>query len=281
MYGLFAFILSSFLVLGQVQAQNKAPAKSPKGTVLNDGAIVYQAPSFDAPVLGYLKAGNSYFISTKLFEGAFYKILVKKVVMGYIADTDISTDRKTVKAMNEQRTQEKKEFEAETAGPQKPFSMSQFGGLGFRNLSYRERTMGGMKKANVPLIGMTLFGPGMIGLETQFNLLMSSGAPDYYEKITGKQSSGFLLITDLTFETVFPQSPNVMTNIGFGPMLRYNKYNVQIGTQPYSLEDAAVGFVIGCGGAVRMGKVALRADFKYHHEATQYWGAQASLLYGW
>lgn len=285
MFGLFAFVLSSLIALSPIFAQAqavKAQNKAPVGTVLNDGAIVYKAPSFDAPVLGYLKSGKTYSISSKLFEGAFYKILVKKGVIGYIADTDISTNKKTIETMKDAREQAKKEFEAEQTGrPAKSFAQSQFGGLGYRFLDYRERTLGGMKKGHVPMIGMSLFGPGMfLGVESAFNVLMSSGAPDYYKEITGQATSGFLLLMDMTFETVFPQSQNVVTHIGFGPMLRYNKYNVQIGTTPYSLEDATIGLVLGVGGAVRMGRVALRGDLKYHHEVTQYWGAQLSLQYG-
>lgn len=285
MFGLFAFVLSSLLAITPAVAQKAAPTTAqkaaPKGTVLNDGAIVYKAPSFDAPVLGYLRAGKTYSISSRLFSGAFYKILVKKGVMGYIADTDISTDQKTVKAMKEERAKAEKQYEMEADSlKRKPFDQMQFGGLGYRLLQYRESVLGGMKKGSVPLIGMSIFGPALMGIDSQLNILMSGGAPEYYKTQTGNSTSGFLLIADLLLETVFPQSPSVVTHFGFGPMLRHHKYNLQIGSTPKIAQGTSLGAVFSLGGAIRIGKAAVRGEVIYHHELSQYLGYQASIEYG-
>ena len=70
--------------------------------VINDGALVYKAADFDAPVLGHLRAGGTYQISVKTI-GAFYQIKVRDNLFGYVSDVDVKpigsdSGKKTAKA---------------------------------------------------------------------------------------------------------------------------------------------------------------------------------------
>ncbi len=260
------------------------------GIVVNEGAIIYKQPNFDSEVLAYAQAGKKLEMSSKLFEGAFYKVRLKPGVMGYIADSDIrppkagkhraEDDEKKEKAFDKRRKENVRK---------KPFSVTQYVGLAALQANFKERTMDRQPTDRLTLMGMKLFGPNLIfeGLTvSEINFLVSTSAPKYYEQATGRPASGFILIGDFLFQTTFLLSPSSMASIGFGPMIRYNKFDVQLTNQStgsvsqFSLEDIAFGVALSAGLGLRLGPTALRLEAKYHYEYASYFGYGAALQYG-
>lgn len=260
-------------------AQN-AKNESPKGRIINDGAIVYTQSNFDSPVANYLKVGQVLPMSTKLFDGAFYKVLYAKGKMGYVADNDIQPlwKKATSGSGNKKKTVVTKQSE-EKPRKKRPMSLTQFVGVSFLQMDYKEETMGRELSEGRTFFGAKLTGPDLVisGMTvTEVNFLFSQGAPSYYQKYTGRSATGLIFIGDFLFETVFPQGPNSVFFIGFGPMFRYSKFNLQLvngaTATPYSAEDMALGAVFNTGAAVRLGNVALRAEARYNWEKQRYFG---------
>lgn len=278
--GLILFLNFFFMQVASAQQQKK---ENPKGRILNDEAIVYTQPNFDSAVLAYLKAGTIVPMSTRIFEGAFYKILYAKGKTGYIADSDIrSLSKKAASEASKKKSSPKQAESEETAEKprkKKPMSMTQFAGLNITQMDYKEETMGRTFKEPRMFYGVKLFGPDIVFsgyTVTEVNFIFSPGAPSYYEKHTGRSASGLIFIGDFLLQTVFPQGSNGLISFGFGPMFRYSKFNLQLdnaGTiTPYAAEDMALGAVFNLGAAVRLGNVALRAEARYNWEKTKYFG---------
>ena len=253
-----------------------APAgnSASRGFVLHDGAAVYQKADFDSSVIAYLQAGKIFEISGKTF-GAFYRIRVKPGMIGYIADSDIKSSRKknqeaAAEAANAPAKKKKKH----------PFGFTQYAGLEFAYVNYREDTMGIKPTASLTFVGAKLSGPNLVvsgAMTTDVNFLLSYGAPSYYSQTTGNSAAGWIFISDFLFVTNFPQGRNALLYSGFGPMLRYSKFDVQLGKAQYSLEDMALGAVFTAGLGLRAGRFALRSEIQYYWEKMQYYGGALAL----
>jgi hypothetical protein len=111
--------------------------------------------------------------------------------------------------------------------------------------------------------------------------LFSPSAPKYYEDITKKSAGGFIFIADFLFQTAVPRGKDVMTFYGFGPMLKYSHFNLEVpdGTRTlnYAADDMSVGAVFNLGLGFRISRVAMRLDAKYYWEKVQYYGFGANV----
>lgn len=261
-----------------------------RGVVVSENAIAYEAPSFDSKMIGSVKLGAQFLMSEKLYGGAFYKVQVQKGRFAYVADTDIrpldskgepipleSTTKKPKKTEVAPVTQEESK---KPNKPQLPFAFTQYGGVSIQQVGYKEGTMGATPTANLNFVGIKLTGPdlvveGMFVTEMNFNFYLN--APDYYSSATNRPASGHIMLADFQFMTVGPRGPDVLTFYGFGPLLRWSKYNLQLDYgagdfRSYQAEDLALGAIFSLGGALRLGPMALRGELRYHWEQKQYFG---------
>jgi len=277
----FCVMMFSMAFFGTFRAQ----AQSQKAVIINQGALVYTEADFDAPVLTELSAGQIFNISLKQ-KGPFYKIRIKKGVVGWIADNDLRVAKggklPPLKAADKEKTPEAKE--EKNRFPEKKrvrsFYASRYRGPLFSYLTYSEKTMGKERHHNMNFVGARVAGPNTMfsgDLRTDAEFLFHSGAPDYYQKYTGYPASGWIFITDFIFETASPQSKWHMTTFGFGPMFKYTHYQtslLQNGREvAYSLDDMTLGAVFDVGLHFRILETyALRFNVKYYWEKTQYWG---------
>lgn len=249
-----------------------------KAQVINEGAAVYQSDDFDSPVVENLKAGQVFDISSQKYSDAFYKIRVRKGVIGYIADTDVRTKAQAI----EQKKSKKKEKKAKAEKKEKnklPFLLTQYVGLQYAQIYFREDTMGLKPTANLGFFGLQIAGPDMVVAGpgyTVLNVLFHQGAPKYYETATGKEANGMIFLLDFLFQTVNPLGENAMSFYGLGPLFKYSKFNVTLldGSTPksYSMTDATLGAVFNLGAGLRVGDAALRLEWQYYWEKMQYWG---------
>jgi hypothetical protein len=250
-------------------------AQSQKAIVINEGALVYKAGDFDAPVLTRLKAGQIYDISLKT-NGPFYKIRIKPGVLGWIADTDVRVGKGTKGKTNLKKDAKKPDKKKRI----RSFYGSRYRGPVFSYLTYNENTMGDLRSQNMPFYGVKVAGPNTMfsgDFRTDAEFLFHVGAPGYYEKGTGYPASGWVFLTDFIFETALPQSKWHMLTFGFGPMFKYSHYEVTLLQNAkqvsYSLDDMTLGAVFDLGLSFRIvDTYALRFNLKYYWEKTKYWG---------
>ncbi len=118
---------------------------------------------------------------------------------------------------------------------------------------------------------------------TDANLLMHFGAPDFYSDATGKSSEGLILIGNFLLQTTFPQGKSRIFFYGFGPMLKYTHYALQVpdgvDSKTYNADDLNLGAVFNLGYSFRVSDLSLHFDAKYYWEETSYYGLGLNL--GW
>lgn len=289
MFGLF--VRSLVLLFLGLTAMATEPAVNPyvQARIINQGASVYKEPDFDSPVLGQVALGKVFEVYPKL-QGAFYRIKVGKT-LGYIADNDIQFVKTgaggkivPVKAPPKESKQKKRK-QAEIK-KRRPFAATRYVGLSYLTNYFKEETLDGKRSEAGSYFGLKMSGPD-VALEgeipSEINVQFHSGAPSYYQSLTGVDSGGFIFMMDMQFLSVSTLSPMVLSWIGFGPMFRYSKFAVGLKdpstgkTTAYNAEDMAIGAVFSLGLGLRLGNLALRPEFKYYWEKQMYYGAGASL----
>lgn len=278
---LFLFLLSTSVCWAQKKAyQYRA------GTLV-DGVPVYRNAHFDSPVIATLPGGKVYDVSSKTFNGAFYRIRVKPGVIGYVSDVDIKplfpvAGKKNEGSKKSQQQPEKKEKK------KRPFEFTRYGGLQYSLIEFTEDTMGDKRKDQIGFFGIKLSGPDLMVdgyFPTDVNILFHDGAPPYYEKLTGNSTEGWILLMDFLWESYFPHGKNSLTFLGFGPLFKFSRFNVSLTdpltstTTDYSLQDMSLGAVFNAGVALRWEPVALRGELQYYWEKQTYWGASLALQF--
>lgn len=255
-------------------------AQAQQATIINDGAMVYQDADFDAPVIDTLKRGAVHNIS-KGKKGPFYKIRVKAGSVGWIADSDLKLG--VVKLPNSKQIKEEREVRERR---KRPFFAARYRGPTFEYINYTEDTLGKERSAGLLFYGIKFNGFHTVldgDIYTDANIIFHSGAPTYYADYTKKSADGFIFMANFLLQTTLPQSKWHMAYYGFGPMLKYSNFALQVpsGTKTlnYTAADMAVGALFDLGLAFRFGGLSLRTDAKYYWERSQYYGFGINL--GW
>jgi len=275
---LFLFFFSSLSLAQQKAYQYRA------GT-LEDGVQVYKDANFDSPVIATLPGGKVYDVSAKIINGAFYRIRVKPGMIGYVSDADVKPLFPA--AGGKQGGDKKSEFHIDKK-KKRPFEFTRYAGFQYSLIEFTEDTMGDKRKDQLGFFGAKLSGPDLMvdGMfPTDVNFLFYYGAPDYYEKLSGNSTDGWILLMDFLWESYFPQGKNALTFVGFGPMFKFSRFNVSLTdpvtakTTDYSLQDMSLGAVFNLGVALRWEPVALRGELQYYWEKQTYWGASLALQF--
>jgi hypothetical protein len=260
-----------------------------RAQTISEEVPVYRDADFDSPVIATLPEGKTFEVSHRKFNEAFFRLRVKPGVLGYVSDADVKTffasgEKKAGKV----RKKSQKPDEPQDKKAQRPFQFTQYGGFQYAMIQYQEDTMGDRRKEDLGFFGAKISGPNLIiegEIPTEMNFLFHYGAPSYYEKLTGKPADGWILLMDFLFQNYYPQSKNTMAFFGFGPVLKYSKFNATL-TDPttgkasdYNLEDFSFGAVFNAGAAVRFRQMALRAEAQYYWEKMSYLGLSLSLQF--
>jgi hypothetical protein len=246
---------------------------------------IYRDADFDSPIIAHLSSGKTYEISRKKFNQAFYRIRFQPSLLGYVSDADV----RVVSAPRAGTTPGVTALPTKTTGAKqiKPFQYTQYAGLQLSSVNYLEETMAGKREENLSFFGVKVSGPNVVvagEMPTELNVLFYLGAPAYYQRITGRNADGWILLMDFRFQNYYPQSKNTLLFGGFGPLVKYSKLNLGLGdaatkVTSYSAEDLVLGGVFNVGLAQRLGRVALRGEAQYFWEKTRYLGLGLSLQF--
>lgn len=192
-------------------------------------------------------------------------------------------NKKKNKESSKDQSEKENKNKSESSRKQKPFEFTKYRGFELAQIGFKEDTMSLDPKENILFYGFR-----MSGVDTLFeggyldsHILAHFGAPSYYEKGTGQSAEGFILLMDFKWQSLFPQGPNTLLFFGFGPMLRFSKFSVGLNNgsqkEAYDLIDLNVGASFNLGLAQRIGQVALRGEWQYYWEKTQYNGFALSV----
>lgn len=273
--GLLAFLcLLLFPLITWAQAQ--------QATVIQEGALVYQAADFDAPIIATLKRGAVYSVSTKV-KGPFYKIRLKPGTVGWVADVDVRPGIiKLAPAVSEKKVNKQKEEEKNL--PKRPFSETRYRGPTFDYVNFTENTLGEGRSDYLLFYGIKFNGFNTViegEIYTEGNILFHVGAPKYYSEVTKRGADGFIIFADFLLQAVAPQGKKRLFYYGFGPMFKYSHFNLELpsGTKTVShvADDMSIGAVFNLGYAFRIGRMSLRTDAKYYWEKEAYPGLGLNL----
>ena len=274
------------------EAMAAEPQKANRAKILTEGALVYEKADYDSSVLGTLKAHQIYEVSQKSFAG-FHRIRVGNKI-GYIDQSDLQplnfTFESEAKAnkvsQKSKKSKNKKLQEAQAPRRKRPFALSRFVGPAIASVNFTENTMGSKLSEAETFYGVKLSGTDILiegDINTEINLMFHSGAPGYYETYTGQAGSGWTFLTDFQLQNVSTLSPIAIGIFGFGPMFRFSKFDVALRdagvTTAYAATDMVLGVAFSLGLGVRLGTVALRSEYKYYWEKTQYSGLTAALQF--
>jgi len=254
-----------------------------------EGTPVFEQPDFDSKPSFNLHEGQKIEVSQRVFPaknkmGTFHRIRTEDGKVGFVTDAEY-TPGDVKKPKTKDIKSEASQAKIEKPKHQRPFSLTRYRGPTLDYVGYREQTLGFNPMANIVFYGFRAVGPDLLvdgDMVTEFNVNVFPGAPPFYQEATNNTASGWILHMDAIFESAFAQTSEVLTYIGFGPMFKYDHYNVSLTTSkntPYAIEDMNVGAVFNVGFGVRLGKNCLRTEFKYNWEKTQYWGLGTSLLF--
>lgn len=294
-------LVTVFFAVPMVFAQNQW-AKA-----IGEYPYVYAQPDFNAPVLAELERGKNYVISKQKFSELFYKVSVKPGLVGYVSDVEVQVQGQ-VSASGVQshaggpqaskailQTKKKVAKQQVSVSPskpdnRKPFYATRYRGVIVENMSYAEDTMSKHRTES-----LTFFGYRVSGFNTMFSGEMSTdasilvffGAPKYYQEITGQPATGWILHTDFTFDTLYPQGKNHLISYGFGPMFKYShivtslKNTTNAYSTDYPMDDMNLGVLLRLGIAFRINNMAIKSDVKYYMEAQRYLAFNLSALFAY
>ena len=263
--------------------------KGSSATVIVDGAAVYKGPSFDSPIIDYLQMGKKITAKKKVVKGAggfgsFYKVKVGRSKIGYMSDVEVSVSGKKGPELSDTKDEGIFKTEDPKDPPKRlePIYFTRYIGVSLGAFNFTEVVdKKEVLQSSVTAFGLKMSGPGALfdGPPIDFNLSFVASAPAHHEQFT-KESSGFILITDILMVIPLKESGAFMAYVGFGPMLLYSKYTMTLadGTGPIDSQEINAGLAGSGGIAVRFGRSFLvKLEGKYYYEENQYFGGGAAM----
>lgn len=282
------FLVSLVLIFtNSLWAQGRPPVV--KARVVTEGAMVYEAPSFDSEPLARLARDTQVLLINRREGLAFFRIRLADRRVGYITDLDVEFEGKRPPegAPSQQSVSpppsdpflDAAEYESgasELDSHNQSFEWERLVGIRSSWIAFKERTMGSEPRSDLQTLGVVWRGPGWIDFAAYADLgfLLTTQAPSYYGKTLGEDPRGWSGWTYLLFSTSSQLSSRAQMVYGFGPFLRTSQWRItaQSGSGPRSYDalDVKIGGMGSWGVAYRFKPFALRGDFQYWWEATQY-----------
>ncbi|MFN8791503.1 MAG: SH3 domain-containing protein [Bdellovibrionales bacterium] len=252
-----------------------------KATVMAQESYVYRQPDFDAEIIATVKQGEVYEISNAP-QGPFFRIRLKDRRLGWISSVDVKSGqvkgrptKKKAGPLNS-HVQEKRELGR--------FFRKRWQGPRVELLNWREKTLGRVREDQLTLIGWGWTGPrtfseGPFYMDSAVTLAWD--APDYYERVTGQSSSGWILKLQTALLRPRPWGENLLLLYGVGPVLTFSHFETSLilnGRRVrYNLDDLTLGLAIPLGISYRWGTSAWTAWYRFYWEKQ----IQSSFSLGW
>lgn len=257
--------------------------------------MVFEEPTFDAPVVRYLAKGKPVFVSLKAYGDArgvrFFKVKLDASHVGYVAMIDVEVKSQTkyidvdaVKKPGHKRAPavaEKAERFDEEKEPRSPFVVSRYLGASFGLIDYADSIGGNEYRESTSFFGLKLDGPGLpLQTVTEANVLLHVGAPSFYGPYSAGTPAGYAILADFLLMLPMVSNEYAAGYILAGPLLSYSAWGVNPGGSNQNLTDLSVGLSLAIGAGVRYEGVAFRLEYKYMIADHTQKGLQAAVQVG-
>lgn len=248
-------------------------------SVVIDGAIIYSAPNFDAPVMTYLREGQKINISQKLF-GAFYRVELGKSQTGYISDIDVKVPGKEFTPQGPFADDES----ASVSHAFSPRSLLENVYLGVTGgYVYYSEPLGAMPPLDpIEVYGLKASGPGIVldgPFVVDFTVKAFLRVPSYYQEITEIEPTGYGVFADTVIVLPYESWLGLKSYYGLGVHFLYTDYTLTRSGKtllPKELKAGAVGLV---GLGLTLGRFGVKIEGKGYYDRSLYGGWEASLQY--
>ncbi|MDZ4661758.1 MAG: SH3 domain-containing protein [Pseudomonadota bacterium] len=252
-----------------------------------EGAMIYEKASFDAAVITYLPINKKVTVSKKTY-GPFYRIKVKKGIVGYISDVDIEMALGSKKLEpnnpNVGMFAENPKSDPESPGVEfkknkKPLEEATVMGLGVSMVNYTEDVFGQQDRSAI----VTMFGLKLTGSDFILPTLMDIGIsfalspPSYYADGSATTPSGYLLIADTLLILPFMGGDDLIAYVGLGPFINYSSFKIVLANQLLKLDLLKLGAEAMVGLGFRIEKVVFKVEGKYYYDKDSYFGGTVGI----
>lgn len=260
----------------------KKQSSNQSAVIKVEGAMIYENASFDAAVITYLPIGKKVTISKKTY-GPFYRIKVKKGVIGYISDVDLEIKAGSGKSKDgDPKTQmlaeQEKTENAESQGGEeftrskKPLEEATVMGLGVTLLNYSEHIFGQNPSANMTMYGLKLTGTDlMVPTLMDIGISFALSPPSYYSSGSEAAPSGYLIIADSLLVMPFMGGEDLIAYLGFGPFLNYSSIKIVLANQLLKMDLLKLGAEGMIGVGFRTGTAVIKIEGKYFYDSESYY----------
>lgn len=283
LYSLFITIVSSQLSAAQ------------KAWVITDGALVYKDANFDAPVLGYLQSNKKVLVSNRKTNG-FFKIKLKKGIVGFVSDADIKPLGKTItknsasadSSMDQIKKNRKKRRK-------KPPLAKSFGGMSFSYFMYADSKVldkDGSGEQKYTSSGATNF----LGIKYtspitlvkapyiwDHSLRFTLGTPDLYRDLSFSNPDTFILAYDSTliYSLKWDRKKKRQLYFGAGLSIVYTdfKFFEVVSAIPVmsNSTETRIGLVVLAGYLFDMSSYVIKAEPRLYLDKENYVGIDLSI----
>jgi hypothetical protein len=252
-----------------------------EATVIIDGAIVYKSASFDAPMINYLREGQTIQVSQKVY-GPFYRVAMSPTTIGYISDVDVKVKGREFLAGGANKSMDRDEDNTDVAVNLRPILETVYFGVGYGSLYYTE-PLGGQEPIDIlTTYSLKATGPGMVldgPFTVDFSMKIFNKVPEYYSLLSSTVPEGLGVYADTVIVLPFAEWNWGALYYGGGMELLYTDYKITRDNTSLSMKEAKLGFVGLLGLALRWSGLVLKAETKGYYDQSAYGGWEISLQY--
>lgn len=245
-----------------------------------DGTTIYDQPTFDAPSVAYLNAGDRLKVGTK--QGAFYPLIAKDLRILYVPDHLVQVDGQKVLGV-EAKSQE--DIESSTVSGQS----KKYFGLSFAMGTYADAVERIEGSAEQSLIGARYSMPAKyfsFPFTYDFNFLYTLSTPKIYDEMSLKATTGSVMFfnADLVYPFWRKNAWKMQAYLGSGIFINYVSIdnvvqrNASNNLISVPIEEARVGGDVLLGVSFRISKMIYKAEYKYFLDKKNYYQLVNSLM---
>ena len=244
--------------------------KSIKVFVFSKSAIVHGRPNFDSEVIAKFSKGSKILGAVKKTAGTdgfglFHKVRLKKGVYGYVIDTSFA-GFKADGLFNKPQKTKRKGFFSKRARSEKSRSSKapRSIGLSYALSNYKLKTSNQELKTRASFYGLKYTGLWNNKFPIDVSLMYSSNASDLFKSVAF-ESSGFVLLMDLTTFFTLYKAKSYMAYLNLGGLASYYSFNFNLigDTQARESSKTSIGYVAGLGVAFNINSFILRTEARY------------------
>lgn len=247
-------------------------AKPQKAVIAVDGAAVYKAPSFDAPVLDYLDKGKKVLISGKTYPGAgglgvFFKVKIGKKQYGYLVDTEVKPSGGGIFSTSGSQTKP-----VDNPVDRVPIYFTRYLGGGVNYINYTDKYENTTVSSFTPAVSVKASGPGwFFGAPIDLEISTSVQVAEYFRKFS-YQTDGFFLHGSLQLMAPLAEYSKALLYYAYGLTMVYESFKVEPreGMAIVDSQELRLGAKFTVGTAFQVGKFVLKAEGNYYLEKANY-----------